>query len=195
MDKRARDVPSHHLIYGHLKDFVTGERLVDTDDERYRQKIARFLVEKKGWDKSDIEPRLKIETLFSGNFVVSKVDSLVRYKGTPFMIIRYGPGSIVTRERPAIAAARVLLDDLRIPIAVVTNGQDAEVLETSKGKKIGEGLHAIPSKEEAPKLLERYPPEPFDPKKRERELRILNAYDVEVCCAGGPCPLPGAVEG
>ncbi len=195
MDRDKRDVPSHHLIYGHLKDFVTGETLVDTDDERYRQKIARFLVEEKGWDKSDILPRLKIETLFSGNFVVSKVDYLVRYKGTPFMIIRYGPGSIVTRERPAIAAARVLLDNLRIPIVVVTNGRDAVVMESSKGKRIGEGLDAIPSKEDAPKLLESYPPEPFDPGKRERELRILNAYDVEVCCAGGPCPIPGAHEG
>jgi hypothetical protein len=34
-----------------------------------------------------------------------------------------------------------------------------------------------------------------DEKKRERELRILNTFDVEVCCAGGPCALPSAPEG
>jgi hypothetical protein len=26
-------------------------------------------------------------------------------------------------------------------------------------------------------------------------LRILNAFDVESCCAGTPCALPGAKEG
>ena len=192
---RARDIPTHHLIYGHLEDFITGERLVDTDDERFRQKIAHFLVEKKGWAKKDIEPRRRIETLFAGNFVVSTIDFLVRYKGTPFMIVRYGPGSIVTRERPAIAAARVLLKECRIPIAVVTNGQDAVILETKKGQKIGEGLEAIPGKDEAAAFLADYPPGPFPEERRERELRILNAYDVEICCAGGPCPIPGAQEG
>ena len=63
------DIPSHHHIYGMTEDYVTGEQIVDTDDERYRQKMARFLVEEKGYDKTDLTPRLKIETLFSKNFV------------------------------------------------------------------------------------------------------------------------------
>ena len=50
------DVPSHHLIYGHCNDFITGETVVDTDDERYRQKLARFLVEKK---RAMLKPILK----------------------------------------------------------------------------------------------------------------------------------------
>ncbi len=190
-----KDIPSHHLIYGTLKDFITGDEILDTDDERFRQAIARLLVEKKGWSRHDITPRKKIETLFVGNFVVSTIDFFVQYEGTPFMIVRYGPGSIVTRERPAIAAARVLLSGTRIPLAVVTNGKDAVILETQRGKKIGEGLEAIPTKSEAKELLSTYWPEPFPKEKRERELRILNAYDVEVCCAGAPCPLPGAPEG
>ncbi len=190
-----KDIPNHHLIYGKCTDFITGEELVDTDDERFRQKIARFLVEEKGWDKSDIQPRQKIETLFSGTYVTSRIDFLVHLGSDPFMIIRYGPGSIVTRERPAIAAARVLIQGLRIPLAVVTNGTDASVLETAKGGQLGTGLNAIPSKEEATQLIKEYPPGPFPEEKRERELRILNANDKEVCCAGGPCPIPGAREG
>ncbi len=191
----SKDIPSHHLIYGKCTDFITGEELVDTDDERFRQKLARFLVEKKGWDKRDIVPRQKIETLFAGVYVTSRVDFLVNLNQKPFMIVRYGPGSIVTRERPAIAAARVLLPDMRVPVAVVTNGTDASVLETGRGRQLGQGLDAIPSREQAEELILEFPPEPFPEEKRERELRILNACDVEVCCTGGPCAIPGAKEG
>ncbi|MCK7503858.1 MAG: hypothetical protein MZV70_06955 [Desulfobacterales bacterium] len=45
----------HHLILGKLTDFLTGEVLDDTLDERYRQKIARWLVEQKGYDLPEIE--------------------------------------------------------------------------------------------------------------------------------------------
>jgi len=189
------DIPSHHLIHGHLTDFVTGETLVDTDDERYRQKLARFLVEEKGYRKEDLEVRRTIETLFAGQFVVSKIDIVVRLEGRRAMVIRYGPGSLVTRERPALAAARVLDRDQVIPFAVVTNGEDAEILETSTGKLLGTGLESIPTREELHKHLAGRKLKPLAEERREKELRILNAFDVEVCCAGGPCALPGAKEG
>jgi len=178
---KKQDVQGLHFVYGTLKDILTGKEILDTDDERFRQKIARLLIEEKGWPSGNITPGKRIETQFAGNFVVSRIDFYIEHEKTPFMIIRYGPGSIVTRERPAIAAARVLLPEMRIPIAVVTNGNDASVLETKKGQKIGSGLESIPSKDEANHLLERFPPEPFPEEKREREYRILNAYDVNVC--------------
>jgi len=190
------DIPSHHLIYGTTTDYLTGETVVDTDDERYRQKIARFLVETKGYAKEAVIPRRTIETLFAGQFVVSKVDFAVKVGERFLMVVRYGPGSLVTRERPAIAAARVLEPEYRIPLAVVTNGEDAELLDTATAKVIGHGLDAIPDADEAVRLaaeLEFLPPPTGE--KRERELRSLNAFDVEICCAGGPCTLPGAPEG
>ena len=47
----------HHLILGELTDFITGETLKDTHDERHRQKIARLLIRRLGYFKEDIEPR------------------------------------------------------------------------------------------------------------------------------------------
>ena len=190
------DIPSHHYIYGTCTDFITGETIVDTDDERCRQDLARFLVEEKGYAKSDLEPRLCIETLYNGQFVASTIDITVRAVGKRFMILRFAPGSIVTRERSAIAAARVLEPAYRIPLAVVTNCKDAEVLDTYTGKVIRQGLDKIPDMKEAKDLLKSLRFEPFtDETKKDRERRILNAYDVEICCAGGPCALPGAPEG
>jgi len=190
------DIPSHHYIYGTCVDYITGETIVDTDDERCRQELAKLLVEKKGYAKSDLEPRLCIETLYNGQFVASTIDITVREDGKRFMILRFGPGSIVTRERAAIAAARVLESSYQIPLAVVTNCKDAEVLDTYTGKVIRQGLDNIPDKNEAETLVQSLRFEPFDDdEQKDRERRILNAYDIEVCCAGGPCALPGAPEG
>ncbi|MBU0675433.1 MAG: type I restriction enzyme HsdR N-terminal domain-containing protein [Proteobacteria bacterium] len=188
------DIPSHHLIHGTLTDYLTGESLVDTDDERIRQKLSRFLVEEKGYSKEDLEPRRKIETLFAKVFVVSKIELVARIDGLPLMIIRYGPGSLVTRERPTLAAARVLEPDRIIPRAVITNGRDAEILDTGSGKVIATGLAGIPDRAELATLT-LAPLTALTEGRREKELRILNAYDVEICCAGGPCALPGAEEG
>ena len=189
------DIPSRHYIYGTCVDYITGETIVDTDDERCRQELAKLLVEKKGYAKKDLEPRLRIETLYNGQYVASTIDITIREGDKRFMILRFGPGSIVTRERAAIAAARVLEASYQIPLAVVTNGKDAEVLDTYTGKVIRQGLDNIPDKNEAEALVQSLRFDPFDDEKRDRERRILNAYDIEVCCAGGPCALPGAPEG
>ncbi|MFU8819749.1 MAG: type I restriction enzyme HsdR N-terminal domain-containing protein [Desulfurivibrio sp.] len=189
------DVASHHLIYGHLADFITGEPLVDTDDERYRQRLARLLVEERGFAKTEIEPRLVIETLFAGNFVSSKIDFVVRIEGKRLLLLRYGPGSLVTRERPALAAARVIDPTQVIPFTVVSNGEDAELLDSRSGKVLDQGLAAIPNRATLTAQLPRLDFSPLAAERREPELRILNAFDVEVCCAGAPCALPNAQEG
>lgn len=189
------DIPTHHMIYGSLVDYVTGEPLVDTDDERYRQKLAQMLVTEKGFAKTELEMRRRIETLFAHQFVASKIDIVVSIAGQRMMVLRYGPGSLVTRERPAIAAARVLEEGQMIPLVVVTNGEDAELLDARTGKVLATGLEAIPSREAIVAMLPSLDFTPVLPERREPELRILNAFDVETCCAGGPCALPNAKEG
>lgn len=173
----------HHLVYGSLTDFITGEELTDTDDERIRQQIARLMVEEKGYVKDELIPRLFIETLFSRSFVRSTIELTVHIREKHVMIIRYAPGSLVSRERAAIAAARILNRDYQIPLAVVTNGQDAELIDTATGSIIGNGLLSIPDRAQVENLFATFlfPPSPKD-SELEREMRILNAFDVERCC-------------
>jgi hypothetical protein len=189
------DIPTHHMIYGYCTDYITGETLVDTDDERYRQELARAMVEEKGWAKEDVEMRLNIDTLFNKQFVASKITLTLSLNGKRCLVIRYAPGSLVTRERSAVAAARVLDATCQIPLAVVTNGRDAELLDTYSGAVLGKGLDAIPTKEEVRQMVAGLCFAPYDEAKRERELRVLNAFDVEICCAGAPCALPNVKEG
>ncbi len=179
----AKDKLHHHLIYGTLSDYLTGEELTDTDDERLRQALSRMMVEEKLYQKAELQPRLFIETFFSRCFVRSVIELTVSLADRQFMILRYGPGSLVSRERAAVAAARVLHPAYRLPLAVVTNGEDAELLDTSTGKILGYGLESIPDRMVAESILPdlKFLP-PLEGAKRERELRILNAFDVERCC-------------
>jgi hypothetical protein len=188
-----RTIPGHHLVYGTLQDYLTGEELPDTDDERVRQDLARMLVEEKGFVSQDLEPRLTIETTFNQIFVRSIIDLTVSFAGKRLFVLRYGPGSLVTREKPALAAARVLDREYCIPLAVVTNGRDAELLETATGKVLATGMEAIPDRKQAEKLIKEYScSPPPDEAQLERTLRILNVFDLEVCCRDDSCSLPRA---
>ncbi|MBW1739689.1 MAG: type I restriction enzyme HsdR N-terminal domain-containing protein [Deltaproteobacteria bacterium] len=172
---------AHELVLGKTIDFITGETLVDTIDERARQKIARYLVEEKGYLKSDIEVRREIALTVDGNKGIARVDFVIWIAGKAFMIIVFGPGSLVSRERSTVAAAR-LIASYEVPFAVVTNGQAAEVLETRSGKVIAEGLENIPSKAEALRKLETRTFERLSEKRLEKEKRILYAFDVLAKC-------------
>jgi len=173
----------HHLVYGTLKDYLTGEELTDTDDERIRQDLSRMMVEQKGYSPSNLQPRNTIESLFNRSFVTSTIELTVSHAGKQFMIIRYGPGSLVSRERSAIAAARILNPAYRIPLALVTNGKDAELLDTKSGRILGYGLDSIPKATGAGELIDtlKFLP-PVTDKQRDMALRILNAFDLERCC-------------
>jgi len=185
-----RKIPGHHLVYGSLTDYLTGEELPDTDDERFRQDLERMMVEEKGYAGTELEPRLTIETTFNKIFVRSIIDLTVSVADKRLFVLRYGPGSLVTREKSALAAARVLDREYCIPLAVVTNGRDAELLETGTGKVLATGLEAIPDRALAGELIDQYHcSPPVDEVQRERTLRILNAFDLEVCCRGDSCSL------
>jgi hypothetical protein len=182
------DTSGHHIVYGVLQDFLTGDTLPDTDDERIRQGLARLLVEQLGYGKDELEPRLTISSCFNNNRVLSLIELTARINGRRLFILRYGPGSLVTREAAAVAAARILDPEYRIPLAIVTNGRDAELIETGRGKVLAEGMNCIPSRQQAGDLQQKYVFEPFtDPGRRDKALRILNVFDQEVCCAGTSC--------
>jgi len=99
------------------------------------------------------------------------------------MILKYGPGSLVTRHRPALAASR-LVAPYQVPIAVVTNGEDADILEGATGKIISSGLESIPVQAELVQRAEKTDFDPISPKQAEMESRILYAFEVDGSC---PC--------
>ncbi len=173
----------HHLILGERTDFITGQTIVDTHDERYRQKIARLLINHKGYQKKDIKPRKDLLVQAGENRAVIKIDFLINLSSKVCMIIKFGPGSIVTRRRPVLAVSRTLAP-YQIPIAVVTNGEDAEILEGASGRVISRGLETIPSREKLQAIIQAELFNRIPAERVEMESRILYCYEVDGSC---PC--------
>ncbi|CAN2041284.1 Type I restriction enzyme R protein N-terminal domain-containing protein [Candidatus Magnetomoraceae bacterium gMMP-15] len=174
----------HHLILGELKDFITGEILEDSHDERYRQKIARMLVLEKGYEKTDIEQRQSIKIKAGKNQAVIKIDFLIFSDKKIAMIIRYAPGSLVSRQRPVLASSRIIMP-YQIPVVVVTNGEEINIMDGTTGKITAKGpIDVIPSKSELFEKIKDMDFKPISEKRIEQEQRIIYAYEINDAC---PC--------
>ncbi|MDI6889396.1 MAG: type I restriction enzyme HsdR N-terminal domain-containing protein [Thermodesulfovibrionales bacterium] len=161
-------------------DFITGQLFIDTDDERIRQGIERLLIEEKGYSKFDIEVDREFEIVLGEEINRSKVDLVVSVEEKIFMVIKCARGSLVSREREVLSCARIL-DIYQIPFTVVTNGEDAEVLDTISGEVIGNGLEAIPSKSQILEILKGMEFKRLPEKRIEMEKRIYLAFESIKC--------------
>ena len=173
----------HHLILGERVDFITGSTICDTHDERYRQLLARLLVEDKGYLKKDIGARRELIFKAGDKSAMIKIDYTISLFDKLCMIVKYGPGSLVTRHRPALAASRLLASYL-VPIVVVTNGRDADIIEGATGSIIGRDLESIPAKSELIEIARKARFDRLSDKQIEMGARILYAFEVDGSC---PC--------
>lgn len=166
-----------HLVMGELTDYLTGQTLPDTHDERLIQNISRFLVEDKGFSKNDILTRQKMSVTIGKKTGMITVHFIIQIDQIAFVVVMYGPGSIVTRQRPTISVARLFGDSI-IPYAIITNGKEANLMETKSGKVIGKDLNSIFSKDEAIDLLKNFHLGTLTTERREKEQRILYTMDI-----------------
>lgn len=173
----------HHLILGELVDFISGEIIKDTHDERYRQKLAHFLVNRKGYLKKEIRPRRELLVTAGDKSAIVKIDFVINVSGRTAMIIKYGPGSLVTRHRPGLAASR-LVDSCQVPVVVVTNGEDADIIDGATGKVISQGLETMPARIELVEKISKTDFNKISPQQVAIESRIVYAFEVDGSC---PC--------
>lgn len=170
-----------YLVFGELVDFITGKTIKDTHDEQYRQKLARLLVNDKGYQKKDIKTGCELHVKAGGKSAISIIDFMVTLSGKICMIIKYAPGSLVTRRRSVLAASR-LAADYQVPFVVATNGEDAEVIDGSTGNVISNGLDSMPSKPEIIKNVADKNFKPISAKQVTMESRIIYALEVDGSC-------------
>ena len=106
-----------------------------------------------------------------------------------------GPGAVLAHRQRVEPVNRALADRLenllprlmrpyQIPVAVVTNGESADILDGESGKLVLSGMERIPARDA---LLEQMKTADFStiPSTRtEMEARIVYAYEIDGGC---PC--------
>ena len=145
-----------------------------------RKTVGYLLLEKKGYHRDEVRKNVVFEVVLGKETVCSSVDFLVTIDGKKAMVVKCSSGSLSSRERQAVAAAR-LLDSPPVPIAVVADPVNAEVLDTATGTVLGEGFGAIPVREQLVALLSEKTQTPLTPGRIEKEKRILLAFDALRC--------------
>ena len=155
-----------------ITDLVTGKNIPNIGAEANRQETERFLLETKGYGKDDIEVDAEITFTVGNDVVHSTVDLVIRVDGKRFMVVKCVPGSLGSRQRETLSAAR-LLDDYQIPFCLVTDGKNADLLDTVSGKLLDQGMEAIPSKEEGRKRLKEIPQLPSQKSKWVKKLILI----------------------
>lgn len=148
--------------------------------EAVRHIAFNMLLNDKGYLESDIQQTVSFNVTLGTETVASHVDFLVAVDGRNAMVIKCAAGSLSSRERHVVAAARVL-GDLPVPIAVVMDPMSAVVLDSETGSVLGEGFEAIPTKAQLAGMIAGREVKPIAPQKLEREKRVLLAFDAIQC--------------
>ncbi len=174
---------SHHLVLGEIKDFISGEKRIDTLDERYRQKLAKHLVHNLGYAKNQILQNQAIPIRTDKRLARILIDFLIMEHDRACMMVKFAPGSLVTRRLSNLALSRII-HPYQIPFVVTTNGEDAEIINGLTGKVLGQGLDAIPLKESILKMDMAEHFSSISGTLFEKASRIAYAYEVDGAC---PC--------
>ncbi len=163
-----------------LKDYLTGTTIPDVGAESHRQTLLRFLVEEKGYDRDALWVDAPLRIRIGDSPYTGKIDLIVKAGDPlrPIMAFKCCAGSLGSREREMLAAARIF-GATPIPLAVVTDGHEAVILNTATGKPCAEGLGALPSPREADRLLAEQPARPYPEAHLEREKLIFRTYDQD----------------
>ena len=159
-----------------ITDYITGQKVPNVGAEANRQAVERYFVAKKGFKKQDIQVNVPIQMQIRDQSYRSHVDLVVVLDGRRLMAVKCAPGSLGSREREIVSAAR-LLDAYQIPLALVSDGKSAILLDAPSGRKIGEGMAAIPSRRELSNQYKEVVLGPLAGDRREREKLIFRSYD------------------
>jgi len=145
-----------------------------------RKLAEAILFEEKGYAPEDVRKNVSFDVVLGPETVRSCVDFIVSIEQRNGMVIKCAAGSIASRERQVVAAARVF-GEFPIPVAVVMDPVSAVVLDGVRGTVQGEGFDAIPTKEQLYTMISGKELMPLPPEKREREKRVLLAFDAIGC--------------
>lgn len=177
---------------GMLLDYITGQTIEETTYEEFRQALAKFFIEEKGYPKHSLKPKVPLIFKIDGQDTGRHID-LVAYgdNGSPLVLVIFCAGDVGSFERETVSAAR-LFPGGPVPIAIATDSIGASILQTATGDCVATGVRSIPTWAEALAVDAKTPRTPLTAERRQKEERILHAYNgflYGTCCSES-CRVP-----
>lgn len=169
------DFDREEAIKAKLRDEDEREKAATSDSHD----LTRELLIELGYQETEIAEWPAIEFDLDGTRHSVSTDFMVSPRGSPFMAIRCSM-ALDSRERHILSFARCAADS-PIPLAIVTDGLMAHVLDSRTGRLIGETLEDIPARDAAMERMSGIESAPIDLKRIERERRVLLAFEVTTC--------------
>jgi len=165
-----------------ITDYLTGQQIENTTFEDIRQTLAQIMVEEKGYPKDKIQPKKTISIpTTDGNLTITLDFVIYDDQNNPILLLTFVPGEVVSFIRQYIAAAR--LHQPVIPLVVITDTQNACLVQTADKKIIERGYFALPNYKELKQLAANAPVCKLNDKIKKAEICIANAY----FSLSGPC--------
>ena len=163
--------------YQMITDFVTGKFVPDVGAEANRQAVERYLVNEKGYRRKDICVDMVLDLEVAGEHYQTRLDLVVFADGEAGVVIKCAAGSLDSREKEVISAARVAFER-PVAYAAATDGQTALVYDAVNRKKCGRELASLPSPAALRQKVQQDPPEAIAPERLEKEKIIFRSYDL-----------------
>ena len=156
------------------------EQLETMQVSSIKQKVWDLLIKEKQFKIEEIETDPEFRVTLGNREITVSVDFVVNLSSASFMVIQCKAASIESWERYVTSFARVV-KDYQIPYAVVTDGENARIIDVLAGKLIGEGLGELFNQQEALNKMKDFKKIPCPVNRLEKEKRIVYAFEGIKC--------------
>ncbi|WP_415519718.1 MAG: type I restriction enzyme HsdR N-terminal domain-containing protein [Desulfovibrio aminophilus] len=177
---------------GTLRDYLTGEEIEETTYEEFRQALARLLVEERGYPRDRLRAKVELPYEVDGEAYSRRVD-LVAYdpEDRPALLVFFSSGDVGSYERETVVAAR-LFPGGPVPLALVTDTMQAQLLDTVSGEVLASGMASVPTWDDLlgrTRDVVRVPPTTTQRAKLTRIFHTYCGFLFGACCSES-CSLP-----
>lgn len=159
----------------HMEEYMAGLQLTQA-----QKRMVDFLISQKGYGENDLEINQDFNFELPGCSFVVRADIIIRIEGKRLFTVKCVMSSMESWERHSVAFGRVA-DEYQIPYAVITDSEDARIIATADGTLVGQGLEAIPSRQEAERIRGETKFNIYPSERVEKEKRILYAFEAIKC--------------
>lgn len=142
--------------------------------------VYEILIKEKRFHPDDVQVDPRFDLVLETCEAVVGIDFVINLEGTSFMVIRCVSSGIESWERYTVAFARAI-KDYQIPYAVITDGEQAKVFDILNDVITKAPVQDLFTRQEAINLLKKFQKIPCPGKRREKEKRIIYAFEGIKC--------------